>query len=430
MGAFWDAWNKQGAANNADAMAGMQQAQGLAALMKQGQEAQMAQGIRGILSSNQPAEAKLQGLMQFGPAGIQVASQMAQMQGQQAKLAEETRLRELRPQLQAMFTTPAIEPEMGPPVPGTTLNPGKPAGFDETGYIQRAATEGLVAPETAFNHLAQQRLRKDQLIQQGDLAREKMQETTLKANEDRISRDFQAEENRKARLAQIQAAIAGRTPAAAPAPIIKETPEGIFERARDGTWKQVINPTTGKPMLGKPEEKTVAAQEGKKAGKQEVTDVLSELKEQYELLKQGSGITDPKGSALSNARAFAEASGPGQLVGKIVGSDNQSARNEIALKRPLLLTALKKSLGLSAQMLNSNAELKLWLQTATDPTLDIQANMSALANLDRMYGNGTLFEGGEQPKPRVSGGKIGAPSMAPKRPVDVMSEADKILKGQ
>jgi hypothetical protein len=93
MGAFWDAWNKQGAANNADAMAGMQQAQGLAALMKQGQEAQMQQGIRGILSSDEPMEVKLKGLMQFGPAGVQVAHQFMQVAEQGENYNRERGLR-------------------------------------------------------------------------------------------------------------------------------------------------------------------------------------------------------------------------------------------------------------------------------------------------------------------------------------------------
>ena len=46
-----------------------------------------------------------------------------------------------------------------------------------------------------------------------------------------------------------------------------------------------------------------------------------------------------------------------------------------------------QAMGISAKQLDSNAELKLWLSAATDPTLDLQANKSALANLERMLTN-------------------------------------------
>ena len=50
MGAFWDAWNKQGQVNDQAAAAQIQQIGGLAGLMKQVQEQQQMQKVQGLLS--------------------------------------------------------------------------------------------------------------------------------------------------------------------------------------------------------------------------------------------------------------------------------------------------------------------------------------------------------------------------------------------
>ena len=78
----------------------------------------------------------------------------------------------------------------------------------------------------------------------------------------------------------------------------------------------------------------------------------------------------------------------GQAFGKAFGTKNQSARNDIAMSRPALLAALMKATGMSAKQMDSNAELKLWLSTATDPTLDVEANRRALDNIERKFLSG------------------------------------------
>jgi len=49
-----------------------------------------------------------------------------------------------------------------------------------------------------------------------------------------------------------------------------------------------------------------------------------------------------------------------------------------------LMTSIMQAMGLSAKQLDSNAELKLWLSAATDPTLDLESNRAALNNLENM----------------------------------------------
>ena len=52
------------------------------------------------------------------------------------------------------------------------------------------------------------------------------------------------------------------------------------------------------------------------------------------------------------------------------------------------MQAVMKASGMNAKQMDSNAELKMWIATATDTKLDRSANEDALNRLDRMYGLG------------------------------------------
>lgn len=120
-------------------------------------------------------------------------------------------------------------------------------------------------------------------------------------------------------------------------------------------------------------------------GATDVDITLSQLRDAYGRLEKGGGITSTEQGPLSNLRASASSSAVGQVAGKAFGTSNQSARNEIAMARPALLSAIMKATGMSARQMDSNAELKLWLQTATDPTLDVEANRQALDNIEKRF---------------------------------------------
>lgn len=123
----------------------------------------------------------------------------------------------------------------------------------------------------------------------------------------------------------------------------------------------------------------------KELGATDVDQAVGTLRDAYNRLEEGGGITSTKNSGLSNLPAAIASSGPGQAMGKMFGTDNQSARNDIAMTRPALLAALMKATGMSAKQMDSNAELKLWMATATDPTLDVESNRRALANIEKKY---------------------------------------------
>ena len=146
------------------------------------------------------------------------------------------------------------------------------------------------------------------------------------------------------------------------------------------------------------------------AGRKNVSDMVTNLNDMYNQLDTGGGITNPKDSALHNAGAWLSSSSGGQIMGQMVGSKNQSLRNNIEQTRPLLLAAIKNATGMSSQQMNSNAELKFYLNAATDPKIDIKANRAALERLDQMYGLSGQSQGNRQPvQPSVTSPQPGSP---------------------
>jgi hypothetical protein len=129
-------------------------------------------------------------------------------------------------------------------------------------------------------------------------------------------------------------------------------------------------------------------------GRETVNTLITGLKDQYNTLKDTGGITSTKESALSNIPAYMASSGLGQSTGKLFGTANQSARNTIAQSRPLLLQAIAKATGMSSKQMDSNTELQMYLKAATDPSLDYEANMTALNQLQDLYGIGGVAPAG------------------------------------
>jgi hypothetical protein len=119
-----------------------------------------------------------------------------------------------------------------------------------------------------------------------------------------------------------------------------------------------------------------------------VDTVVADLRDMYTQLDEGGGITTTKNRWGSNLGAGLQSSATGQTTGKMFGTDNQSLRNTVAQKRPLLLQAIMKATGMTAKQMDSNTELKLYLSTATDPQLDLETNRRALDMIEKLYGSG------------------------------------------
>ncbi len=137
------------------------------------------------------------------------------------------------------------------------------------------------------------------------------------------------------------------------------------------------------PIKGGPADMKTQA---KVAGAGDVSTEIMKIKTSYDRLFQGGGITDPSLSKPQNLAAKASSSAVGQAVGSAFGTQNATERDKIAQSRPLLMGAIMKATGMSAKQIDSNAELKLWLATATDPNKSYEANMEALQNIENLYG--------------------------------------------
>lgn len=128
----------------------------------------------------------------------------------------------------------------------------------------------------------------------------------------------------------------------------------------------------------------------KMKGKQDFENVLTDLQGLYKGLDQGGGAVNTDSSMLHNIGARLANSDRGQVVGQFLGTENQSMRNQIAAKLPLLSAAIKSATGMSSQQLNSNFELQQYMKALTSPGADIQANLKTIAALSKQFGTGSL----------------------------------------
>ena len=126
--------------------------------------------------------------------------------------------------------------------------------------------------------------------------------------------------------------------------------------------------------------------QAKVAGAGDVSTEIIKLKDSYDKLFKGGGITDPSLSGYKNLVAKASTTPLGQGFASTFGTQNATERDKISQSRPLLMGAIMRATGMSAKAIDSNAELKLWLATATDPTKSYEANIEALQNIENLYG--------------------------------------------
>lgn len=182
----------------------------------------------------------------------------------------------------------------------------------------------------------------------------------------------------------------------------------------DGQWVYPPSPDAPMGRAVSPEGFKPKKDAQAETGKETVSKVLEELKGAFGQLSQKGAAIDTTKGTLSNIQNRIAASAPGQMVTGALGTEEQSIRNTIAMTRPLLIQAIRQATGMSAKAMDSNAELQFYLQAATDPTKDLQANMKAIEALDRAFGLGLGVGGQEQARPAQN------PGMA----VPVTSEAD------
>ena len=149
-----------------------------------------------------------------------------------------------------------------------------------------------------------------------------------------------------------------------------------------------------------PADKKQAAAEAAKVGSQERAGaILDDLDKNIELLNKNEGITNTQRGPLKNAMSWVQNTAPGQLVGKMAGTENQSARNQIQNLATNLVLELKNLKGLGASQMNSNMELQRYLgAVAGGQDYDYQAMKKAVENARSLMGAASAGSSGGEEK--------------------------------
>jgi len=122
-------------------------------------------------------------------------------------------------------------------------------------------------------------------------------------------------------------------------------------------------------------------------GKQDVNDLLDKIESHYDELDKANAIQNPDKGALNNLISGVNSSDLGQYASNKLGTQAQSARNAIKSARSTLVPVIMRASGLTGSQINSEAELKQFMQSLTDPAVDIKSVKEQIETLRNLYGN-------------------------------------------
>ena len=189
---------------------------------------------------------------------------------------------------------------------------------------------------------------------------------------------------REQRLAEIEARLQDKALDRASREALQR--EAMALRGEIAKGNQALQRELGRGRIDaarqKEQDKTDAAMATASASSEAANGLIAQLRDSYDKLDKGGGIVNAAHPWWENVQAWVGRSGVGQTLGSMVGTANQSQRDRIYQTRPLLLAAIKDATGMSAKQLDSNAELKLWLDAASSPERDVGASREALDNIE------------------------------------------------
>lgn len=107
-------------------------------------------------------------------------------------------------------------------------------------------------------------------------------------------------------------------------------------------------------------------------------------------LEKMGGMTSTSKNPLANLITSLQAGTVGQMGGRLIGTETQAKRDELKSVRLQLLNAVKEATGMSATQLNSNVELKTWLDSLGSEGMTKEANLAILNNISNRYLKGNI----------------------------------------
>lgn len=136
-------------------------------------------------------------------------------------------------------------------------------------------------------------------------------------------------------------------------------------------------------------------------GKESLADSVSVAKTLVNDLAKSGGMTSTSQGPLANLITSLGTGTVGQFGGRLVGTANQAKRDELNSVRLQLFNSVKEATGMSASQLNSNVELKTWLNSLGGPDMTKEANEAILNNISNKYLKGmpTTPAGGDNSDP-------------------------------
>jgi len=120
-------------------------------------------------------------------------------------------------------------------------------------------------------------------------------------------------------------------------------------------------------------------------GQQGLADTVEVAKTLVKDIADKGGMTTTSKGALANMVTSLSTGTVGQFAGRAAGTEVQSKRDELKSVRLQLLNAVKESTGMSATQLNSNVELKTWLDSLGAENMTKEANLAILNNISNRY---------------------------------------------
>ena len=124
-------------------------------------------------------------------------------------------------------------------------------------------------------------------------------------------------------------------------------------------------------------------------GKVQFSTIADEMRNDYQKLNDMGALISNKRPIMDNISAAARASGLGQVIGRMTGSQEQTYRDQIKNNIPRIMSSIINASGMSAKQVDSIPEMKLLKESVTDPKQSMETINSTLGRLVTLYGNST-----------------------------------------